>query len=100
MEIRVSTRSHPRAVAGAIAHVIREHQRADVQAIGAGAVYQATIAIAVARGYLQQEGWDIICIPAFVDLEVVGKPWTGIKFAVEARREMSAMDAPRPAQVD
>jgi stage V sporulation protein S len=65
--IKVSGKSRSTAVAGAIAGVIRERKRADVQAIGAGAVNQAVKAIAIARGYLERDGLDITCIPTFVE---------------------------------
>jgi stage V sporulation protein S len=83
--IKVSAKSRSTAVAGAIAGVIREHRRADVQAIGAGAVNQAIKAIAIARGYLQQDGLDIICIPTFVEVDVSGEERTAVKLAVEVR---------------
>ncbi len=83
--IKVSAKSRSTAVAGAIAGVIREHKHADVQAIGAGAVNQAVKAIAIARGYLQQDGLDIICIPTFVEVDVSGEERTAVKLAVEVR---------------
>lgn len=83
--IKVSAKSRSTAVAGAIAGVIREHRHADVQAIGAGAVNQAIKAIAIARGYLQQDGLDIVCIPTFVEVDVSGEERTAVKLAVEVR---------------
>ena len=50
--LKVSARSRPSAVAGAIAGVVRESGRAEVQAIGAGATNQAVKAVAIARDYL------------------------------------------------
>ncbi len=83
--IKVSAKSRSTAVAGAIAGVIREHRHADVQAIGAGAVNQAIKAIAIARGYLQQDGLDIVCVPTFVEVDVSGEERTAVKLAVEVR---------------
>ncbi len=83
--LKVSATSKTPAVAGAIAGVIREHGRAEVQAIGAGAVNQATKAVAIARGYLALEGYDIICIPAFVDVMIAEQEKTAIKLIVESR---------------
>jgi len=83
--IKVAASSRTSAVAGAIAGVIREHQRADVQAIGASAVNQAVKALALAKGYLAEDGYEIICIPNFVDVEIDGKLRTAIKFSVEPR---------------
>jgi stage V sporulation protein S len=83
--IRVAAQSRSTAVAGAIAGVIREHGRAEVQAIGAGAVNQAVKAAAIARGYLALEGMDIICVPAFSDVEIDGQERTAIRLAIEPR---------------
>jgi stage V sporulation protein S len=83
--IKVSATSRTAAVAGAIAGVIRENKHADVQAIGAGAVNQAVKAVVLAKGYLVNDGIDIICIPAFVDVDIEGKIRTAIKIIVEPR---------------
>jgi len=83
--IKVSAGSRTSAVAGAIAGVIREHNRAEVQAIGAGAVNQAVKATAIARGYLHEDGMDVICIPAFVTVDIEGKERTAIRLVVEPR---------------
>jgi len=83
--IKVSSESRTSAVAGAIAGVIREHRRAEVQAIGAGAVNQAVKAVAIARGYLQEDGIDVICIPEFTTVDISGKERTAIRLVVEPR---------------
>lgn len=83
--IKVSAESRTSAVAGAIAGVVREHKRAEVQAIGAGAVNQAIKATAIARGYLHEDGLDVICIPEFTSVEIEGKERTAIKLTVEPR---------------
>ncbi len=83
--IKVSSESRTSAVAGAIAGVVREHNRADVQAIGAGAVNQAVKAVAIARGYLQEDGIDIICMPEFTSVDIDGKERTAIRLVVEPR---------------
>ena len=83
--IKVATRSRSTAVAGAIAGVIREHGRAEVQSIGAGAVNQAIKAVAIARGYLALDGIDIICTPAFTEVSIDGQERTAIRLVVEPR---------------
>lgn len=83
--IRVATKSRSTSVAGAIAGMVRESGRAEVQAIGAGAVNQATKAIAIARGYLALNGFDIICIPSFTEIDINGKARTALKMVVEPR---------------
>ena len=84
--LKVSARSRSTAVAGAIAGVVREHGRAEVQAIGAGAVNQALKAVAIARTYLALDGLDVICIPAFVDVEVQDEERTALRLTVEPRQ--------------
>jgi stage V sporulation protein S len=81
--IKVSANSRTAAVAGAIAGVIREYKRAEVQAIGAGAVNQAIKAAALATSYLKNDGIDIVCIPEFVDVEIEDKVRTAIKLVIE-----------------
>ncbi len=86
--IKVSARSRTAAVAGAIAGVIREIGRAEVQAIGAGAVNQAIKAIAIARGYLSDEQKDIVCVPALVDIEIDGRERTALRMQVLLREDI------------
>jgi stage V sporulation protein S len=83
--IKVKGTSRTSAVAGAIAGVVREYNRAEVQAIGASAVNQAVKALALAKSYLVQDGIDIIFVPEFVDVEIEEKIRTAIKFVVEPR---------------
>ena len=80
--LKVSSKSNPKAVAGALAGVIREEGKAELQAIGAGAVNQAVKAIAIARGFTATSGINLTCIPAFVDVEIEGEERTAIKFLV------------------
>lgn len=83
--IKVSGTSRTSAVAGAIAGVVREHKRAEVQAIGASAINQAVKALALAKGYLANDGYDIVFVPEFVDVQIEDKVRTAIKFTVEPR---------------
>jgi stage V sporulation protein S len=83
--IKVSATSRSTAVAGAIAGVVREHGRADVQAIGAGAVNQAIKAAAIARGYLLLDGINVVIIPSFSEVDIDGTERTAVRFAVEPR---------------
>lgn len=83
--IKVSARSRSTAVAGAIAGVVRESKRAEVQAIGAGAVNQAVKAVAIARGYLALDGIDIVCIPSFTDVVIEGQERTAVRLLIEPR---------------
>ncbi|MCL5961568.1 MAG: stage V sporulation protein S [Chloroflexi bacterium] len=83
--LKVSSRSRPSAVAGAIAGVVRGSGRAEVQAIGAGATNQAVKAVAIARDYLTTNGLDIVCIPAFIDVTIGEEDRTAIRLIVEPR---------------
>lgn len=83
--IKVSAGSRTSAVAGAIAGMVREHRRAEVQAIGAGAVNQAVKASAIARGYLREDGIDIVCLPEFAAVDIDGNERTAVRLIIEPR---------------
>jgi stage V sporulation protein S len=83
--LKVSARSRPSAVAGAIAGVVREVGRAEVQAIGAGATNQAVKAVAIARDYLRETGIEAVCVPAFIDVTIDNEDRTAIRLVVEPR---------------
>ena len=94
--IKVSGSSRTSAVAGAIAGVYRENKRAEVQAIGAGAVNQAVKALVLAKGYLAEDGFDIVFTPEFTDVEIDDKVRTAIKMTVLANGDETPEIAPRP----
>lgn len=81
--LKVSTRSRPSAVAGAIAGVMRERGSVEVQSIGAGATNQAIKAVAIAHAYLWDEGIKLCCVPAFVTITIDGDLRTGIQLLVQ-----------------
>jgi len=84
MEIlKVSSKSNPNSVAGAIAGSIKEQDKVELQAIGAGALNQAIKGIAIARGFLAPSGVDLVCVPAFTEVDVEGNDRTGIKLIVK-----------------
>ncbi len=83
--LKVSSKSNPNSVAGALAGVIREKGKAEMQAIGAGALNQAIKAVAIARGFVAPSGVDLVCIPAFVDIQIDGEERTAIKIIVGPR---------------
>ena len=86
MEIlKVSAKSNPNSVAGALAGVIREKSGAEIQTIGAGALNQAIKAVAIARGFVAPSGIDLICIPAFTDVNIEGEERTAIKLLIQPR---------------
>lgn len=81
--MKVAAHSDPKAVAGALAGVIREQGKAKLQAIGAGAINQAIKGIAISRGYVAPNGLDLVCTPAFIEIEIDGEERTAIQFMVE-----------------
>ena len=83
--IKVSATSRTAAVAGAIAGVVRDNQRAEVQAIGAGAVNQAVKALVLATGYLREDGIHVHCVPEFAEVTIEDKVRTAIKLVIEPR---------------
>ena len=95
--IKVSANSRTSAVAGAIAGVVRENKRAEVQAIGAGAVNQAVKALVLATGYLKGDGIEVVFVPEFVDVQIGDKVRTAIKIVVEPR---CPPEAPTVASTD
>ena len=83
--MKVSSKSNPNSIAGAIAGIIKEKNRVEVQAVGAGALNQAIKAIAIARGFVAPTGLDLICVPAFADIIIEDEHRTAIKLIIEPR---------------
>ncbi len=83
--LKVSARSVPNSVAGAITGVVKEHNEVEVQAVGAGAANQAIKAVAIARGYLAPMGIDMVCVPAFTVVEINGLERTAIRLICQPR---------------
>lgn len=83
--LRVSSKSRPSAVAGAIAGVMRQSGSAEIQAIGAGATNQAVKAIAIARTFLEVEGIDMVCIPGFSTISIDGNDRTAMRLLLQTR---------------
>lgn len=88
MEVmKVSSNSSPKAVAGALAAIIRDNGAVELQAVGAGAVNQAVKAIAITRGFVAPNGIDLVAIPAFSEITIDGDSRTAMKFIVESRQK-------------
>ena len=83
--LKVSSKSKPNSVAGALANAFRDKQTVEVQAVGAGSLNQAIKAIAIARGFVAPSGKNLVCIPAFTDISIDGEERTAIKLIVEAK---------------
>jgi stage V sporulation protein S len=81
--LKVSSKSNPNSVAGALAGVVRASGSVEMQVVGAGALNQAVKAIAIARGYLATSGQDVMCRPTFADIRIDGESRTAIRLRVE-----------------
>ena len=102
--LKVSTRSNPNSVAGAMAGAVRQAGGVEVQVVGAGALNQAIKAVAIARGYVAASGIDLVCVPTFADIEIDGERRTAIRLSIEDRTNpvahpsvISLDGAPAPA---
>ena len=83
--LKVSSKSSPASVAGAIAGMMKDGVPVEIQSVGAGAVNQAVKAIAISRGFLSPVGIELVCVPSFADIVIDGEYRTAIRFSVEAR---------------
>ena len=98
--LKVSSKSNPNSVAGALAGVVRSHGSVEVQVVGAGALNQAVKAIAIARGYMATSGQDLNCRPTFADIRIDGENRTAIRLHVEGCAALSAPSKAVPASTD
>jgi stage V sporulation protein S len=94
--LKVSTKSNPNAVAGALAASLRERDSAELQAVGAGAINQAVKAVAIARNYLKAADIDIVCVPSFITVAISDNERTGISLTVERRLATHPKEQPQP----
>lgn len=86
MILKISSKSNPNSVAGAIAGGLQENKRVELQAIGAGAVNQSMKAIVIARSFVAASGVDLLCIPAFCTVIVENEEKTGMKFIIKEEK--------------
>ena len=91
--LKVSSRSNPNSVAGAMAGVVRHWGAVEVQVVGAGALNQAIKAIAIARGYVAPSNIDLVCVPTFADIEIDGESRTAIRLLIEDRLHKATPEA-------
>lgn len=86
MEIlKVSSKSNPNSIAGALANVLRESDSVEIQAVGAGALNQAIKGIIIARGFVAPSGKNIVCIPSFSEVTIENEERTAIKLLIESK---------------
>lgn len=82
-KFKISSKSNPNSVAGAIASALQEFSKVEITGIGAGAVNQMCKSVAIARGFLAPSGQSVVCIPLFCETIVDGEEKTGIKMVVK-----------------
>lgn len=97
--LKVSTRSNPHGVAGAVAGEVREHEQVGIQVVGAGALNQAMKAIAIARGFFIERDDDLVCMPEFTEIEIDGDQRTALLLRVELRSALLARERPEPPAI-
>lgn len=86
MEIlKVSSKSNPNMVAGALVNILKEANKVEMHSIGAGALNQAIKAITIARGYLRPSDLDLVCVPSFLEVNIDGNTRTAIRLMVEIK---------------
>jgi stage V sporulation protein S len=95
--LKVSSKSNPNSVAGALAGVVRSNGSVEVQVVGAGALNQAVKALAIARGYMATSGQDLMCRPTFADIHIDGESRTAIRLLVESCAPHPLPAAPLPS---
>lgn len=83
--LKVSSKSQPSSVAGAIAGMVKDGVPCTMQAVGAGAVNQAIKAVAIARGFLIPTGVDISCSPTFADINIGGESRTALRIRINVQ---------------
>ena len=84
--IKVSSKSNPSKVAGAIAGIFRDGKNdLEIHTIGAGSLNQAIKAVAIARGYVAPSGKNLCIIPAFSDIQIDREEKTAIKLFIETK---------------
>ena len=83
--LKVSSKSNPNSVAGALANVLKDSNSVEVQAVGAGALNQAIKSIIICRGFVAPSGKNLVCTPAFTDITIDGDERTAIKLIIEAK---------------
>ena len=54
--LKVSTKSNPNLVAGALVNILKEKENVEIHSIGAGALNQAIKSVAIARGFVAPSG--------------------------------------------
>ena len=83
--LKVSSKSNPNSIAGALANVFKDENTVEIQAVGAGALNQAIKGIIIARGFMAPSGKNLYCIPSFAVVSIDNEERTAIKIVIEAK---------------
>lgn len=81
--LKVSTKSNPNLVAGALVNILKEKENVEIHSIGAGALNQAIKAVAIARGFVAPSGKELAVIPSFWEVNIENQVKTAIKLVVK-----------------
>ena len=85
--LKVSSKSSPASVAGAIAGMVKDGVPVNIQCV------QAIKAVAIARGFLIPTGFDVSCAPVFSDILINGESRTAIRLSIYVHQiNRAAMD--------
>lgn len=82
---KVSATTSARKLAGVIAMSVRSGEQIELHAVGGGAVNQAVKAVAIARGFVAAQGYNLTTTPAFHVADVDGSEKTAIKFTIHTK---------------
>jgi len=86
MEIlKVSSKSNPNSVAGALANIFKNNSKIEMQAIGAGALNQAVKSVIICKGFLAPSGKTITINPSFSDIQIEDETRTAIRLLLEIK---------------
>jgi stage V sporulation protein S len=77
-------------LAGAIAHGLRQYGEVYVRCFSNATCGKASKAIAIARGYVAVQGFDLYCAPSFITAEIGGQERTGIMYWCFTNRTSAA----------
>ncbi|MFO7681534.1 MAG: stage V sporulation protein S [Chloroflexota bacterium] len=97
--IRVASNSRVSAVAGAIAHAIRENGNVQAQGIGAGAINQMVKATITAKQFLAEEGCALTFIPEYVEIDIQGEERTAVRLIITGNSNGATSSDNMPAKV-
>lgn len=75
----------PIALAKAVAKVLRQQHALEMQTVGVGAVYRATLALTIARVLLAKDNLDLRFRLDFGETTIGGETFVGVIFEVERR---------------